>query len=163
MPTIDTALATKLAQIVKEESDALRSFVGILKEEQQALVAAELDRLVPLATEKSNLSLKLGQLTERRNQTLAAAALPSDREGMESWLSNPTPVTKIALPDWKTLLGLAAEARALNQANGSLIATRLQHNQQALTVLLTACNQAALYGPDGQTKPSGGGRLFGSA
>ena len=67
MPTIDTALATKLAQIVKEESDVLRSFVGILKEEQQALVAAELDRLVPLATEKSNLSLKLGQLIERRN------------------------------------------------------------------------------------------------
>lgn len=163
MPTIATALADKLVKIVKEETVILRSFIGVLNEEQQALVAGALDRLVSLATEKSNTSIKLSQLAEQRNKTLAAAGLPLDRDGMENWLAQPSPTSKEALADWKNLLSLAAEARGLNQSNGTLIATRLQHNQQALTVLLSACNQAALYGPDGQTKPVGSGRLFGSA
>jgi flagellar biosynthesis/type III secretory pathway chaperone len=57
---------------------------------------------------------------------------------------------------------MAEKARALNQTNGKLIATRLASNQQALATLMAAANQAALYGPDGQARPLGGGRSLGS-
>lgn len=154
----------RLGQLVSEELATLQIFVGVLRQEQQFLVAGDIDGLTPLVTEKTNLSSRLAQLAEQRNQILAAAELPSDRVGMETWLAQQTSAAKTSWSkNWENLLSLAAEARTLNQANGTLISTRLQHNQQALTVLLTASNQAALYGPDGQTKAGVSGRLFGAA
>lgn len=148
--------------MIGDELAALRGFVAVLQQEQQALVAGELDRLMPLVKEKTELAARLGQFAEQRTQMLSAAALPPDRAGMESWLARLAPADS-AHAAWKSLLSLNAEAQALNESNGKLIAMRMQHNQQALNVLLAAANQATLYGPDGQTKPSGGGRLFGAA
>lgn len=58
---------------------------------------------------------------------------------------------------------LVSEASALNEANGKLIALRLQHNQQALNVLLAAANTVATYGPDGQQQSGVGSRILGKA
>lgn len=57
---------------------------------------------------------------------------------------------------------LAAEARTLNETNGKLIALRMQHNQQALSILMAAADPAVTYGPDGQPRASGS-RSFGKA
>lgn len=153
----------RLGKLVGEELAVLRNFVFVLQKEQQALIDGDLDRLMPLVEEKTKQSTRLARLAEQRNQLLNAAALPNDRAGMESWLAQQTSAAENALSDWNSLLMLAAEARTLNESNGKLIATRLQHNQQALGILLSASSQAALYGPDGQTQTSGSGRLFGEA
>lgn len=58
---------------------------------------------------------------------------------------------------------LVSAASALNEANGKLIALRLQHNQQALNVLLAAANTVATYGPDGQQQSGVGSRILGKA
>ncbi len=152
-----------LAKSLSDELKLLRIFVDILQKEQQALVDGDIDRLMPLVTEKTNLSNRLSQLSLQRNQTLATAGFPTDRNGMESWLARQAKPARSSLTEWENLLTLASEARTLNQVNGTLIATRLQNNQQALSVLLEASNQAALYGPDGQTTTSGSGRQLGSA
>lgn len=71
---------------------------------------------------------------------------------------NQTPASEAAM-----FRDLAGEARALNEANGKLIALRLQHNQQALNVLLAAADSAATYGPDGQQQSGVGSRILGKA
>lgn len=60
-------------------------------------------------------------------------------------------------------LSLAAEARALNETNGKLIALHMQRTQKALSVLMAAADRGMTYGPDGQQQVGGGGRSFGSA
>ena len=150
------------ANQLSDELATLRNFVTILQQEQQALVAGDLERLTQLVKDKTDLAAHLGQFAEQRSRMLAATSLPPDRAGMERWLARLAP-SDSAHAAWKDLVSLSSEAQALNESNGKLIAMRMQHNQQALNVLLAASNQAALYGPDGQTKPSGGGRLFGSA
>jgi flagella synthesis protein FlgN len=72
-------------------------------------------------------------------------------------------VGRISASEATLLRDLAEEARGLNEANGKLIALRLQHNQKALNVLLAAAQSAATYGPDGQQQASLGGRILGSA
>jgi flagella synthesis protein FlgN len=67
------------------------------------------------------------------------------------------------LAKWDKLLQRADVARERNRVNGQLIAKRMQHNQQALTVLLNASNQPGLYGADGQHRAMGTGRSLGSA
>lgn len=156
----------RLARVITDELATLREFVQLLHKEQEALVDGDIDALMPLSTRKTSLSVRLGQFSEQRHEILAAAAFSRDRAGMEDWLAqlNQTkPATRTTRNEWEDLLALAAEARALNETNGNLIGTRLQHNQQALNTLLAAGNQAALYGPDGQTRAGGSGRLFGAA
>lgn len=153
----------RLGKLIGEELAALRDFVAVLQKEQQTLIDGDLDRLMLQVEDKTKLSTLLTRLAEQRNQLLSAASLSNDRAGMESWLARQTSAAGNARSDGDKLLVLAAEARALNESNGKLIATRLQNTQQALGILLSASDQAALYGPDGQTQTSGSGRLFGEA
>ena len=156
-----TPAPSRLQNLLLEEAAQLRGFLALLEREQQALVAGDVDRLMPLAGEKSGVFARLAGLGEARNQALAAESLPPDRPGVEAWLGR-HPELSGSRKTWQDLLKLTLKARELNQVNGNLISTRLANNQQALTTLLSAANQAALYGPDGQARPIGGGRSLGS-
>ena len=152
----------RFSDSLKHELAALGEFTAVLQQEQQALVAGDIDKLIPIVEEKTRLAASLNRFAEQRQRLISAAGLPNDRKGLEAWLAG-QPLKTQDRTDWKKLLALTAEAQTLNDSNGKLIAMRIQHNQQALNVLLTAANQTALYGPDGQTKSSGGGHLFGKA
>ncbi len=150
-----------LPQLLTAELALLREFALLLKAEQEALVRGELDRLMPLAEEKSRQASLLAEAAERRNQSLAALGLDRDRLGMDAWLASGAKAAG-AGEDWQNLLLLAATARTQNELNGKLIQTRLQQNQRALTALNVANSQTQLYGPDGQVKSGASGRNFGS-
>jgi len=155
------ASSSPLQNLLLEEVAQLRDFLVLLEKEQQALIGGDVERLLPLAAEKNDLLRHLAQLGEARGKALLAAGLATDRQGMDSWLER-HPEPDGAKRAWQELLTLAGKAGALNQTNGKLIATRLANNQQALSTLMAAANQAALYGPDGQARPVGGGRSLGS-
>lgn len=153
---------SRLSNLLIGEAAQLRGFLALLEREQQALIAGDVDSLMPLAAEKSEIFGRLAGLGDARNQALTAESLSPDRQGMEAWLAR-HPSLAGARQAWQDLLALAAQARELNRVNGNLIVTRLASNQQALSTLLAAANQAALYGPDGQARPVGSGRSLGSA
>jgi flagella synthesis protein FlgN len=150
-----------IANLLTQELAALQIFVDLLREEQSLLVSATSDELGSLATDKSHSAIELGQLSTARDQELIKLNFPTGRAGMDAWV-----ISDAGIPfqgNWDRLLGLAREARGLNEANGKLIALHLQLNQQALAALLAAADQTATYGPDGQAIPSVGGRSLGSA
>lgn len=155
---------SRVQSLLVEEAAKLRSFLSLLEQEQHALTGGDVDRLIRLAEEKSALLTCLADLCAARNQALAAESLPPDRPGVEAWFErHPDPQFADAQRAWQDLLVLAVKAREINRVNGQLIGARLAGNQQALSVLLAAANQAALYGPDGQAQPLGSGRSFGAA
>ncbi len=163
---MNATLDARIARCIEDELATLKQFLDVLQGEQHALTEGDVDRLMPLITDKTRLAGLLAQITDQRGELLITAGLSPDRDGLERWFDQYLPSTELAQSlraDWVNLLELAGKARALNETNGNLIATRLQHNQQALNALLAAANQAALYGPDGQTRASPGGRLFGAA
>lgn len=146
---------------LQEEVGVLREFVQILHREQQALVAANADVLLPLTTEKNTAANRLTGLANQRSLALAACGLPANGEGMTQWLKK-NPVKESRL--WTEFLTLAQEARTVNDLNGKLIQDRMSHNQKALVALTAASENAAIYGPDGQTRfTPGSGRSLGSA
>jgi len=151
----------RLENILNEEAARLRDFLIVLQHEQEALLSGSVDRLLSLAEEKNTIFTRLAEFGEARNQILKANALSADRTGVETWLAQYDPQAT-AHETWKTLLSMTVEAQELNRVNGTLINTRLANNQQALSTLLAAANQAALYGPDGQARPVGSGRSLGS-
>ncbi len=154
---------TELAAALRDEQAVLSQFVNILQQEQAALTLGDVEQLNALVSDKTRLATRLAACADARHRLLAALHLLADRSGMSQWLARPEVAASELGRTWNTLLSLASQAQTLNATNGILIANRLQHNQQALNALLAASNQAALYGPDGQTHTQGKGRSLGSA
>lgn len=153
--------AAALLALLAEETREVEAFVELLRREQGLLTnSGNADELLPLADRKTAHAARLKALSDRREDLLAANGYTAGRAGMETWLGK-LPGNAGAL--WKKLLAAAAEARALNETNGRLIAIHWQHNQAALATLMSAANRAVTYGPDGQQKGGGGGRILGSA
>lgn len=155
------ASAADLVRSLQAESDAFLDFTQTLRIEQEALIQGEVDQLLELARVKSEKIVLLSQLAERRNRFLTGLGYDPLHGGMERWISQHAQDAPEIGKSWNNLLENAREARHLNQTNGVMIETRLQHNQQALSALQAASSQISLYGPDGQTQSTGLGRPLG--
>ena len=151
---------TKLLATLTEEHAAVLSFVDLLQQEQKLLTENSIDPLVLLAEQKSTRATQLNNVAEIRHRLLLAIIPKLTAPAILNWLKINS---KEGLALWQTIRALADQARELNRINGELIQMKLRHNQQLLTALSRAVNQANLYGPDGQTNFStGGGRSLGS-
>lgn len=146
--------------VLQQEQTALDRFIDILQQEQSALVVADVDALQSLAADKQHLSEQLNTLSQQRSALLQRAGFTANAEGVKTWLATQPVEVRQA---WEKLLVSAQTAQRLNQTNGKLIQTHLQHNQQALTALMGAANRADVYGADGQprTGPGSTQRILG--
>ena len=151
-----------LPALLDAETEVVRLFIDLLQQEQSALQAGDTDLLPAITDAKAPLTIRLNTLAIHRNQALATAGLPPDREGIETWLKRyPSPVMAKA---WEALHVMIAEARELNELNGKLIILRMQHTTQALNVLMVAQRQTGmLYGPDGHSAQVSGRRIIDAA
>lgn len=146
--------------LLQQEQATLDGFIDLLQQEQAALVAANVEKLQSLTELKQKHSELLNDMAQQRVAMLERAGFKPDAAGVKSWLAGqPTSVTE----SWKKLLESAQIAQNLNQTNGQLIQTHMQHNQQALATLMNAANRADVYGADGQprTGPGPSQRIIG--
>ena len=142
----DTVLSVLSAEIL-----AVREFKSLLQAEQQSLVEGKVGVLAEISKAKVDQVEQLNRLAAERLRKLADQGYPPGRSGMDRWASD---TGAAAMEVWQSMLEIAAEAQRINTTNGALIHSRLQNNQQALSALLSATNQASLYGPDGQRQGS---------
>jgi flagella synthesis protein FlgN len=140
-----------LCRTLHTESEALTAFISLLREEQQVLVRGELERLAAFAESKSICLFELSRLGEQRLQWLRERRLTADRAGMERLLREHAGGSPQARTAWRQLLDLTKTAQQLNDINGTLIGTRLNGTQRALSVLFSAANIAGAYASDGST------------
>lgn len=151
-----------MLDLVTRETALVEEFAGILRVEQGALTQGDVEPLPALAERKAALAERLNEIDSERNALLAAQGHGNGRTGMAAWLAANGNDPKLAAA-WNAMLALAREAQALNNLNGKLIALRLQVTGDALATLTQQVQNAALYGPDGQTAPSSGSRIIDSA
>jgi flagella synthesis protein FlgN len=139
---------------LNDERDALRAFVVLLEQEQNALLSTDTDALLPLAERKTKESDLIQTLSRARRESLPDALTT------EKWLQANSPVG-IAL--WHDIRQLAEQAQRQNHVNGELIQLKMRYNQQALIALVGATQHAAgIYGRDGQPNLPTSGRNLGS-
>lgn len=156
---IDPGFAQRLARLIQEERTGLQGFIALLRREEALLIATQIDALASLAEEKTALYRSLQRLSDERVVMFARLGAAVNDANIRVVLAD----LPDALGAWQEVVSLAAEARERNRVNGQLITERLQNNQQALSVLLAAAEHPQIYGPDGQSRPTSSGRLFGSA
>lgn len=156
---VEPGLAARLAALIDDERRGLRGFVALLEREEALLLHGQIDALTLLAEEKTALYRALQRLADARVVMFAQVGAKVSDDNIRIVLAN----APDALAAWAEVIALAGEARERNRTNGQLITQRLQNNQQALTTLLAAAEHPQIYGPDGQSRPTGGSRHFGTA
>lgn len=155
-------MSAPLLAAIAAETAALQRFISVLEEEQKLLIEGDADAVLPLLEKKTGLITELGAAGEQREAALQALGIEIRKEAMEAWFAS-APADLQA--HWQKLLELAQTANRINSTNGQLINTRLQYNQQALSVLMNAAGNLGddTYGPDGHKTTGAGSRTLGSA
>jgi flagella synthesis protein FlgN len=149
---------------LRSELAAFRELHQVLQSEHDCLMRSDVDALLKLIEPKSQQLERLAALAAVRSAYLDSVNLPADRAGMAQWLTVYAGPEAPGLADvWNQLLALATKARALNEANGALVASQLNHNKAALAALRSAARTLSTYGPDGHPEPSTGQRELGKA
>lgn len=153
-------MSQPIQRLIEAEAKAIVAFVGLLREEQEQLKAGETANLATFAAQKDSLIKELLEISGKREQALLASGLTNDSAGLAQWAASSGPAAQELL---QRLLGLAGEARELNQLNGQLVALRLAHTRAALAALSPNATEPGLYGSSGQTTVPTGYRLIDSA
>lgn len=157
-------MSAPLLAAIAAETAALERFITVLQEEQRLLINGDADAVLPLLEKKTALVAELSAAGQQREQALRALGVDINKAAMEAWFA--AGVSDDLQSRWKRLLELAQTANQINSTNGQLINTRLQHNQQALSILMNAAGGLPdndTYGPDGHKKQGPGSRTLGSA
>jgi flagella synthesis protein FlgN len=143
---------------LRDEQQLIGSIVELMKTEQQFLVSADADGLSSINPKKLQLAQKMAELSRLRHRALGAAGFQALEAGMEPWLAVSGNDELRSL--WNQLLALTREAKELNRVNGMLVNKQMAHTQGMLNALRPAAAGAGVYGPGGQSMPSGPSRRF---
>ncbi|MDR2260977.1 MAG: flagellar protein FlgN [Azoarcus sp.] len=149
----------RIAFLIEAEASQLKEFLALLEREEALLISGDTDRLPALIQEKTGRYRQLQHLHDDRAILLTRAGFANDSATLRK-LCVRLPKT---LARWDEVLALATQARERNTVNGKLIAERMRHNQGALSALLAAANHPQLYDAAGHSRPTGSGRMLGSA
>lgn len=157
--TNNTSVADFISRL-NSERDALKSLVTLLETEQQALIDGRTEQLLDLSDKKTQAVNELSKLADARKTVLQSHQVAIKSGGILTWLQAYAPGS---LNAWQEIQQLAEQMQYLNRINGTLIQTKLRHNQQALTTLASAANNAhGLYGANGQPHLPSSSRILGS-
>ncbi|WP_293779196.1 flagella synthesis protein FlgN [uncultured Oxalicibacterium sp.] len=153
-----TSFGTNPAATLKTEQEALLALTGLLEQEQQLLIAANIERIATLTEPKAQAAVRMAELATERYEALTAAGYEGSEAGMKTWLSSQA-ATPAHNKDWNDLLTMAETAKELNRVNGTLINKQLARNQHALDVLQHGTEHGnPVYGPSGQKTSKSIGR-----
>ncbi|QGZ39264.1 flagella synthesis protein FlgN [Pseudoduganella flava] len=144
--------------LLREEQRLITVLLDVLKEEQQYLVAADIDQLAQVTPRKAELINQMAVLATERHKALGSAGFEAREAGMEVWLAAHGTDDDKAL--WNTVLEQTREAKEVNRLNGMLINKQLSHTQGALQALRPPSQAGAVYGPSGRTTTTTTSRGF---
>lgn len=143
---------------LRAERELMQTLLELIRQEQQYLVAADIENLPGLMARKAGLTAQLTALAAQRHAALAEIGGAASDAGMAAWLAGSGDEAERAL--WAELLSVTREAKESNRLNGMLINKHLAHTQGALNTLRPQSQGGTFYGPSGQTTGAAAPRRY---
>lgn len=143
-------MTTMLLHLLAEKS-CVEDFLALLEEEALAMKSGFFADLGPLTEQKARLLDRMAALDRERESAQAALGFAPGRAGADAAAAADGEASQEA---WAALLQVAAQARADNHRNGSMVFSHLDFTQGALNHLQAGAQP--FYGPDGIRKAAGG-------
>ncbi|MRW83306.1 flagellar protein FlgN [Pseudoduganella sp. FT26W] len=137
---------------LREEAHIMATLLDVLRQEQQLLVAADMEGLPAVTTRKTALVTQMTLLSAQRHRSLGKCGFPAEEAGMDAWIAASGEARDESATLWSALLQHTRDAKELNRVNGMLINKQMGHTQDALQALRPqGSTNNNFYGPGGIT------------
>jgi flagella synthesis protein FlgN len=141
----------KLSSILQSEINQSAQLAQLLRQEREALRAADAELIQHISQEKQPYIVQLEQLGRQREQLLKAAGFPGGKSGLEAFIANHEPDESGMIEQLlQKLRTIAKVCRDFNQINGGIVNVNRQHMNRALSILRGRDPDTSAYGPGGQ-------------
>ncbi len=141
----------QLSSILQSELNHSVQLAQLLKQEREALKAADLAQISVLTQQKQPHVVQLEQLGRQREHLLKAAGFPGGKSGLEAFIANhPENEARPVMQLLEQLREAARICRDSNQINGGIVNVNRQHLVRALSILRGRDPETGAYGPGGE-------------
>src|SRR5690606_37008324 len=148
------ASLTALQACLEKETRLMSEFLEILQCEAKVLEEGASEAgLLETTASKNTISDQLLDIAGERNVLLKTLGFEQDGSGLAAAAEQYPDLAPVRA----TLLEATAQARELNEANGSIIEVVLDHNQRTLETLRRLTGQGDIYDASGRTRPGARG------
>lgn len=152
----------QLHQLLDREIENLQALRGVLHQEYEALVSADINAIEQLSDTKSQVLSVQADLTSTRRHFVESTSGNGSDESLEQYITDCG--NQELLQTFSRLSALAMQCNVSNRTNGRLIAQKQQQTRSALDILRHTDSNSATYSNAGTTSASEqAGRTLGKA
>ncbi len=154
-----TQCRERIGKLIAEESAGLTQLADLLEHEYGLLTAGDLDGLSAAINERQRCVGRIARIDDERRTMCRALNLPLDAQGLEAVMRWCDPDGTLS-SRWAECAAYAARCRVLNDRNGALVTTHLQHVRARLGALLQSTRETLTYHRNGAYSQGGVGRVL---
>lgn len=156
------SLEQQLSGTLNHETDCLQRLLDVLKQEHEALLAADIDAIERVTTSKNQALAAQLEAESTRHKLLSQASFDNTDDGLRQLIAK--------CDNREQLNGFVARlnsltqlCRASNRINGRLIMQKQEHARGALNVIRQTSNAEPTYSGQGKTTATQANRTLGKA
>jgi flagellar biosynthesis protein FlgN len=149
----------RMAKLISEESSGLVQLSELLEHEHGLLAVGDVVSLEAAINERQRCVGRISRIDEERRAMCRALNVSLDAQGLEKLLRWCDPQGTLSAR-WGECAAAAIRCRVLNDRNGALVSTQLQHVRARLDTLLQSTRETLTYRRNGGYTPGSVGRVL---
>jgi flagellar biosynthesis protein FlgN len=149
----------RMTRLIAEESTGLAELSGLLEHEHGLLATGDVVGLEAAINERQRCVGRISRIDAERRAMCNALNLSLDATGLEMLMRWCDPEGTLS-SRWAECAAAATRCRMLNDRNGALVSTQLQHVRARLGTLLQSTRETLTYRRNGAYSQGGVGRVL---
>jgi flagellar biosynthesis protein FlgN len=149
----------RMTKLISEESSGLAQLGDLLEHEHGLLAAGDAVNLEAAINERQRCVGRISRLDDERRALCRALNVSLDAQGLEKLLRWCDPQGTLS-SRWAECAQAAIRCRVLNDRNGAVVSTQLQHVRARLNTLLQSTRETLTYGRKGGYNQGSVGRVL---
>jgi flagellar biosynthesis protein FlgN len=138
----------RMSKLISEEVSGLAQLGALLEHEHGLLAAGDVVSLEAAINERQRCVGRISRIDEERRAICRAVDVTLDAQGLEKLMRWCDPNGTLAAR-WAECSAAANRCRILNDRNGALVSTQLQHVRTRLNTLLQSTRETLTYRRNG--------------
>jgi flagellar biosynthesis/type III secretory pathway chaperone len=149
----------RMSRLIAEESTGLAQLSELLEREHGLLAAGDVTGLTAAINERQRCVGRIARIDEERRAICRTLKYSLDAKGLEALLRWCDPQGTLS-SRWAECAAAATRCRVLNDRNGAMVTSQLQHVRARLGALLQNTRETLTYGRNGGYNQGSVGRVL---